>query len=91
VSGAREHSIASGTVAAQHEEMSSTEHPSRQGPAYLRSTSVIAMLSYSALLVAGFVYFLGYMPPVLPERAHAPAAALEVPTDLTKEDTLGYR
>jgi hypothetical protein len=65
-----------------------TDQPSRQA---LRPTSVVAMLIYSTLLLAGFVYFLAYTPPPPRERADTSAPTIDVPAELTKEDTLGYR
>ena len=68
-----------------------TDQPSRQAGAYLRPTSVVVMLIYSTLLLAGFVYFLAYTPPLLRERADTSTPTIDVPAELTKEDTLGYR
>jgi hypothetical protein len=48
------------------------------------------MLLCSMLVLAGFVYVLAYMPPIFREQETA-SGTIEVPTELTKEDTLGYR
>jgi hypothetical protein len=73
--------------------MPTHQHPRQASAylAYLRPTSVVAMLLYSTLLLAGVVYFLASMPSVLRERADTTAPTIDVPAELTKEDTLGYR
>ena len=65
--------------------------PERQRAAYLQPASTLAMLLYSVLLLAALVFFLAYMPPLLRESADKSATTIEVPAELTKEDTLGYR
>jgi hypothetical protein len=77
-------------VALEEDKMSANKHPPRQHSAYVRPTSVVAMLFYSSLLVAaGLIYFLGYMPPLWPQADTG--TTIDVPAALTKEDTLGYR
>jgi hypothetical protein len=77
-------------VASSRNEMT-PEHRSRQRAAYLEPASTLAMLLYSVLLLAALVFFLAYMPPLLRESADKSATTIEVPAELTKEDTLGYR
>jgi hypothetical protein len=49
------------------------------------------MLLCSMLVLAGFVYVLAHMPPIFRELQETAPGTIEVPAELTKEDTLGYR
>jgi hypothetical protein len=54
--------------------------------------SVLAMFVCCGVLVAGFAYALSYTPPTaIATSAADPTAVIEVPAELTTDETIGYR
>ena len=69
----------------------SVKHRDRHNPVYLEPTSVIGMLLYCVLLVAGFACVLGYVPGITTEPRASSTTAIDVPAALTTDETIGYR
>jgi hypothetical protein len=54
--------------------------------------SVLAMFVSCGVLLAGFAYALSYTPATaIATRATDPTALIEVPAQLTTDETIGYR
>jgi hypothetical protein len=69
--------------------MSATKSPEAT---HRERMSVLAMFVSCGVLLAGFAYVLSYTPPAaMPTPATDPTALIEVPAQLSTDDTIGYR